>query len=464
MAETSPETWLQTSPQTWGAFRARCEAAPETDPARLVGGGGLVVLAPHPDDETFGASALLLEAARSGRAVGIVALTDGDASHPNSRAVSRGELAAIRRVEQEEAVAALGVADVRWLRLGLPDTAAGQSAGFAVAAETVAAFCDELGASALSAPHPGDPHIDHHAAAELAETVMRLRPALRLLFYPIWSMRLGDDEPYRSGGLLPFRLATDPQAKARATARHRSQLGQVIVDDPSGFTLPDWFLDAQRQPTEVHAWARKPGLPPGPEHFSALYADGADPWQARSSSYELDKRADNVDQLVRTDYCNGLDIGCGEGHLAAELVAAGKVAAMTGLDRNPSIVARAERCHGADARLRFCAGALPEDLPDGRFDCVIVSEVLYFLDEAAIAALATRLVERLAPGADILIVSYLGPTDTPLSGREAHDLFLACLGKSCRTISCRLRDRYMAELVRFWPEGAAATGDDGTAN
>ncbi|NDW05328.1 bifunctional PIG-L family deacetylase/class I SAM-dependent methyltransferase [Jiella pacifica] len=462
MADTSPKTRPEARAETWGAFRARCEAAPLTDAARLVGEGGLVVLAPHPDDETFGASALLLEAARSGRAVGIVALTDGDASHPNSQAVSRAQLAEIRRGEQEEAVATFGVADARWLRLGLPDSAAGRSAGFAAAAEKIAAFCDEMSATTLCAPHPDDPHIDHQAAAVLAETVLRLRPALRLLFYPIWSMRLGDGEPYRSNGLLPFRIATDPEMKARATACHRSQLGEVIEDDPSGFALPDWFLEAQGEPTEVYVWAKKPGLPPGPDHFAALYADDGDPWQAQNSPYEVEKRADNIDQLARSHYREGLDIGCGEGHLAAELIAAGKVDAMAGLDRDPSIVARAERRYGDDARLHFRAGALPEDLPEGRFDCVIVSEILYFLDEAAIAALALRLADRLAPGADILIVSYLGPTDTPLSGREAHDLFVACLGEACRTISCRRRERYVAELLRFVPEGAARMEGDGT--
>ncbi len=463
MDEMSSKLSAASRPGTWGAFRARCAEAPLADAARLLDEGGLVVIAPHPDDETFGASALLLEAAQSGRAVGIVAVTDGDASHPNSQAVPRAALAEIRRAEQEEAVAVLGIDTARWLRLGLPDSAARRSNGFAAAAETIAAFCDEVGAGTLSAPHPDDPHIDHHAAAELAEAVVRLRPGLRLLFYPIWSMRLEDDAPYRAEGLLPFRVATDVEAKARATACHRSQLGEVVTDDTSGFTLPDWFMQAQREPEEVHVWAKRPGVPPGPDHFAALYADGGDPWGAQSSAYEVEKRADNRDQLERATYRNGLDIGCGEGHLAAELVTAGRIAAMTGLDRDPSIVARAERRYGSDERLRFSVGSLPDDLPKGRFDCVVVSEVLYFLDEADIAATASGLADRLLPGADILVVSYLGPTDTPLSGREAHDLFVACLGSQARTISRRVRERYLAELLRFSPEGAAEPEGDGTA-
>ena len=462
-SEALPRTKAEGGPDTWGAFRAGCEAAPLIDPARLVGEGGLVVIAPHPDDESLGAAALLIEAGRSGREVGIVALTDGDASHPNSLCVPPARLAEIRQREQEAAVAALGVTNVRWLRLRLPDRFAGRSAGFKDASVKIAAFCEEVRATALSAPHPDDPHSDHHAAAALAEDVLRLRPGLRLLFHPIWSMRLGDEEPYRCDGLLPFRVGTDPDTKARAIACHRSQLGKVVADDPDGFTLPDWFLAAHRGPTEVHVWAKKPGRLPGPDHFAALYADGNDPWQAQTSSYEREKRADNIDQLQRPHYRRGLDIGCGEGRLAAELVAAGKVGAMTGLDRDPSIIARAERRYGDNGRMSFAAGTLPLDLPEGHFDCVVVSEVLYFLDEAEIAALADRMTNQLPSGADMLVVSYLGQTDTPLSGRESHDLFVACFGDRCRTISLRVRERYLAELLRFSPEDAEATADDGRA-
>lgn len=228
---------------TWGTYRARCEGAPLTDASRLFGDGGLVVLAPHPDDETFGASALITEAARMARPVGIVALTDGDASHCASKLVSRGQLALIRRNEQAEAIRVHGITDPKWLRLALPDGGSSRDERFASAAGHVAEFCDLIGASVLSAPHPDDPHPDHHAAASIAAAVLDLRPSLRLLYHPIWSMRLADDEPYRDDGFLPFRVPVNVERKAAAIACHRSQLGLIVSDDPEGFSLPDWFLD-----------------------------------------------------------------------------------------------------------------------------------------------------------------------------------------------------------------------------
>ncbi|WP_181408126.1 PIG-L family deacetylase [Pararhizobium mangrovi] len=436
----------------WGPWRERMADAPVTEAGRLVGDGALVVLSPHPDDETFGTSALISGSARAGRTMGIVAVTDGEASH-RSPSIPRERLAEIRTAEQQAAVESLGVADARWLRLHLADSGAGRDPRMAEAAGRVATFLDEIGATALCAPHPDDPHPDHHATAALAEAVRALRPRIRLLHYYVWSMRLGDDEPCRTEGLTPFRLATDIEAKGRAIACHRSQLGALVTDDPEGFVLPEWFLEAQRAPFERYAWAAMPGALPGADHFADLYANDGDPWHVRSSRYEADKRADNIDQLSGTHHTRGLDVACGEGHLAAALVEAGVVPALTGIDRDPGIVARARTVHAGISGLDFVEGALPEGLPDGPFDLAIVSEILYFLDEEGSRILAEGLIERLQPGGDILVVDYLGDTGTPLSGRDAHDFFLAVLGNRFVTVSERGREAYRATLLRYAGEG-----------
>ena len=56
-----------------------------TSVAELVPPGSrLVVVAPHPDDEILGAGGLLAATARAGRDLLLVAVTDGQASHPGS--------------------------------------------------------------------------------------------------------------------------------------------------------------------------------------------------------------------------------------------------------------------------------------------------------------------------------------------------------------------------------------------
>ena len=50
----------------------------------LLGGRALVVLSPHPDDETLGCGALLHDASSQGVSCHVVCVTDGSRSHPNS--------------------------------------------------------------------------------------------------------------------------------------------------------------------------------------------------------------------------------------------------------------------------------------------------------------------------------------------------------------------------------------------
>lgn len=426
-------------------------AAPIAPAERLIGEGGLVVVSPHPDDETLGASALLIAAGRLGRRIGLVALTDGEGSHRASRLFPPERLAAIRTAEQREAMAALGSREAEELRLSLPDGASGRSLGFEEAAERIAALCDRIGATALAAPHPDDPHPDHHAAADLARRLRTLRPALRFLTYEVWSRRLADDAPFRTTDLTPFRVETDLDRKRAAIACHRSQLGLVVADDPEGFVLPAWFLEAQDDPQERYAVEAMPGRVPAPEHFARLYAGDSDPWHVRSSGYEAEKRAASVAMLDGGVYESALEAGCGEGFLTRALDEAGIARRILGFDRAAAIVERAT-ARTTSGAVRFTIGSMPDAIPDGSFDLVVLSEVLYFLDEAGISALANVLATRLMSGAHILVVSYLGPTDTPLDGQQSSDLFVASLGRSARTIRSRTEPDYRIELLEWCPE------------
>ena len=80
-----------------------------------------MVIAPHPDDEVLGTGGLLRQLAATGSAIEIVAVTDGEASHPKSTRVSRRELAETRARERRVALDRLGVRPSRLTRLGLPD-------------------------------------------------------------------------------------------------------------------------------------------------------------------------------------------------------------------------------------------------------------------------------------------------------------------------------------------------------
>jgi len=123
----------------------------------------------------------------------------------------------------------------------------------------------------------------------------------------------------------------------------------------------------------------------------------------------------------------GIELGCGEGFLSAMLLENG-VAEMLGIDLEPAIVERAVATHGALPGARFRQGRMPEDFPAEPFDLLVLSEMLYFLREREIAALAERASAGARSGALCLLVNYLGPTETPLGGNDAADILRASLG------------------------------------
>ncbi|MCJ2081504.1 PIG-L deacetylase family protein [Methylobacterium sp. J-090] len=235
------------------AFLAAAERLPAVPLDTLVGTGGLVVVAPHPDDESLGCGGLIAEASRLGRAVRLVVVTDGCGSHTHSALYPPERLRSLREDETRAAVAELGLAPrhVRFLRL--PDAhapSAGPQADAAAAAILEEADSCDAGAVFVTWGH--DPHCDHKASAAIVGRAQALRPTLPAFAYPVWGWTL---PPETEVGDAPegYRLdiAAHLPAKAKAVAAHRSQTTDLIHDDPTGFRLAPEMLAHFDKPYEI---------------------------------------------------------------------------------------------------------------------------------------------------------------------------------------------------------------------
>jgi LmbE family N-acetylglucosaminyl deacetylase len=123
-------------------------------PHFVPGSADLVIISPHPDDETLGAGALIAShCGRGGRAT-IIAVTDGENAYENFPG-----LAAIRIREQEEAVQKLGGANAKLVRLNLTDS--GVSDREEELTEALSGCIND--AIHVIAPWNGDFHPDHEA-------------------------------------------------------------------------------------------------------------------------------------------------------------------------------------------------------------------------------------------------------------------------------------------------------------
>ena len=203
----------------------------------------IAVLAPHPDDESLACGALLTRAF-SGAGAHVFCLTDGSASHPNSRQWPSERLAQRRRAELTQAIKHLGgsTTDLTWLgmkdaKLYLADPVA--------AARDLAELIADSGAQHVFAPAPQDHHEDHKATANIADEIRQLRPDWSFYSYPVWSRWDDPDFDQNIARYAPRYIKSGEwqQQKRAAITAHRSQFGDVVTDDPDGFVLPSEFVE-----------------------------------------------------------------------------------------------------------------------------------------------------------------------------------------------------------------------------
>lgn len=119
----------------------------------------VVVVAPHPDDETIGCGGTLALLADAGADVQVVVVTDGEATIGSPHAPE--ETAARRRREAAAACTVLGVAPPTFL--GLPDGRLPEVP--AAVAHGVGGVIDVVDPDLVLAPWPLDRHPDHRLCA-----------------------------------------------------------------------------------------------------------------------------------------------------------------------------------------------------------------------------------------------------------------------------------------------------------
>lgn len=211
--------------------------APQGTPELVAGAGDVLVLAPHPDDETLGCGATIAALAAAGRQVRIVLVTDGGASHPASRRCPPRRMAALRTRELREALRILGAGRLPPpLHLGFADLAAPDDpAAIACALDRILPLLSPQ-TSAVWTPWAGDPHPDHQRTARLAQQLAARLPQARLWAYPVWG-RFADTPPPDPAQVLRIAPGAWAATKRRALRAHRSQMSALIPDDPGGFVM-----------------------------------------------------------------------------------------------------------------------------------------------------------------------------------------------------------------------------------
>ena len=183
------------------------------------------------------------------------------------------------------------------------------------------------------------------------------------------------------------------------------------------------------------------------EVFDRLYARDPDPWGFHTSPYEREKYAATLAALPSRRFGSAFEVGCSIGVLTRQL--APRCDALLAVDvAEAALAAARDACAGLEhvqlRRLR-----IPAEWPQGKFDLILLSEVLYFLGPDDLAASARLAAASLSPGGVALLVNWTGPTNSPTTGDEAADTFIA---EARLTPALQRREaQYRLDLLRHAP-------------
>jgi len=157
------------------------------------------------------------------------------------------------------------------------------------------------------------------------------------------------------------------------------------------------------------------------EYFEELYAASRDPWNFETSDYEREKYRRTLDVLGGRRFRRALEVGASIGVFTEML--AGGCDELLAVDVSEKAVAAARERLQGQQHVTVERRTLPEEMPEGPFDLILASEVLYYFTREEMIAMLYGFETMLAPGGALLAVHWRRETRTyPLQGDEVHEL------------------------------------------
>ena len=221
----------------WVARAAQIPAGPPLDVLDVRHGDDVLVLAAHPDDETFGVGGTVAALSRAGVEVHVLALTQGEAAlaHVGRSVPSLGER---RRMEFHEACRRLGATTCQILDLGDGTLDRKEAQLHRVVGSTLATHR----AAHVLAPWWDDPHADHAAVGRAACRAAN-DAAVDVSGYLIWALHWTSPDRIlpREKRMTVLTLdETDRTARAAAVSCYTSQTEPLLPSVEPVLPLEMW--------------------------------------------------------------------------------------------------------------------------------------------------------------------------------------------------------------------------------
>lgn len=179
-----------------------------------------------------------------------------------------------------------------------------------------------------------------------------------------------------------------------------------------------------------------------------------DPWNYRTSPYEIRKRAVTLACLPQWRYASAFEPGCANGVLSEQLLA--RCDHLLCADASAAALSRAAEQVGTRPGLTWRQMSIPNEWPTERFDLIVLSELLYYIDTAACHAVAQRCLASLRPGGTLLACHWRQSADDFLSTGEASHAVLREVFEASGVMGHMRMHREKDFLIDVWIKGRNA--------
>ena len=216
----------------------------------------ILVLAPHPDDESLSCGGTIVRYVREGAVVSLLVISDGAAiEEPDG---PHEDVVVIRRQELTAAAAILGISQLH--ELELPD---GQLVHHAVRIrEAIHAQLAEFRPDLILAPSPVDGHSDHVTVGRMTLQLFRETPGWTLAFYeglsPLrfnWLVEITDVALVKEKAIHCYHRSLFRQPTLFWEAFHALNLAKSAFVHHTGLFEAFWVLHTPPTDYEMIEWA-----------------------------------------------------------------------------------------------------------------------------------------------------------------------------------------------------------------
>jgi SAM-dependent methyltransferase len=185
-----------------------------------------------------------------------------------------------------------------------------------------------------------------------------------------------------------------------------------------------------------------------PGYFDDLYAVSDDPWCLHDRFYERRKLALLMASLPRERFERAYEPGCATGLVTRQLAA--RCDEVVAVDVAPRAVELTRQCTDGLPGVTVSLGSLPDDLPSGTFDLVVLSEVGYYCPDLEVVRTA---VHGLMRADAVLVVCHWRrrAPDYPHTSEAVH----ATLGIGLHPIVRHVEEDFLLDIWATMPGSVA---------